>query len=109
MNRLETHRAHTTPPELPICTVLGCYRPIVAGQLCSPHYNQTLVGTWRARRRREALARRRIERAVEDLEVIAGTDHCANVAKRVGYPDWETLKKALCWVGRLDLIARIAP
>ena len=50
---------------------------------------------------------RRSRTLVEDVEWPAGTDSPESIAHRLGYGEWESLRKRLSRIGRDDLIAAV--
>lgn len=52
--------------------------------------------------------RRNIKHVVEDAKWLSGTDNPENIAVRLGYTNWSTLKDALDRVGESKLVSAIA-
>ena len=89
-----------------MCDVSGCDRVRHSHGLCQTHLDRQRRGLdlvplppLRKARRATALA--------EDVEWLAGTDSPESIAHRMGYGEWESLRKALHRIGRDDLIAAV--
>lgn len=89
-----------------MCDVSGCDRAHHSRGLCQTHLDHQRRGLdlvtlppLRKARRAAALA--------EDVEWLAGTDSPESIARRMGYGEWELLRRALRRVGRDDLIAAV--